>query len=122
MRGQGMSEFQNRGRLASASPDRSVERPWVVLKQTLLVAALILLPLFYTVVPPLEDYPNHLARMQALAGIPGNEALSRFYEVAWAPIPNLIMDLIVPPLVPALGVYAAGRVFVGLTLLLMLLG
>jgi hypothetical protein len=120
--GVGMSEFQNRGLSVSALLDRSIERPWVVLKQTVLVAALILLPLFYTVVPPLEDYPNHLARMQALASIPGNDSLSRFYEVAWAPIPNLIMDLIVPPLVPALGVYAAGRVFVALTLLLMLLG
>ncbi|WP_445503229.1 hypothetical protein [Microvirga sp. G4-2] len=106
----------------SAYVDTRAERPWIVLKQTGLVAALILLPLFYALVPPLEDYPNHLARMHALASIPHNEALSQFYEVSWAPIPNLIMDLIVPPLTPFLGVYTAGRVFVGLTLLLMLLG
>lgn len=117
-----MSELQDSGLTTSAFHDRGAERPWVVLKQTGLVVALILLPLFYTLVPPLEDYPNHLARMQALASIPANESLSRFYEVAWAPIPNLIMDLIVPPLVPFLGVYAAGQIFVGLTLLLMLLG
>jgi hypothetical protein len=102
--------------------DTRAERPWIVLKQTGLVAALILLPLFYTIVPPLEDYPNHLARMHALASIPGNGALSQFYEVAWAPVPNLIMDLIVPPLARFLDVYTAGRVFVALTLLLMLLG
>jgi len=117
-----MSEWQGFGSAVSAAVDARAERSWVVLKQTVLVAALILLPLFYTLVPPLEDYPNHLARMQALASIPGNEALSQFYEVAWAPVPNLIMDLIVPPLARVLGIYAAGQVFVGLTLLLMLLG
>lgn len=102
--------------------DARVERPLIVLSQTLLVAALILLPLFYTLVPPLEDYPNHLARMYALAQLAADPILARFYDVAWAPIPNLIMDLLIPPLVPWLGVYTAGRVFIGATLLLMLLG
>lgn len=100
----------------------SGERMAIVFSQTLLVAALILLPLLYTLVPPLEDYPNHLARMFVLAQLPGNVFLSQFYETAWAPIPNLIMDLVVPPLVPWLGVYTAGRIFIGLTLLLLLLG
>lgn len=62
--------------------DTQIERPWVVLKQTILVAVLVLVPLFYTLVPPLEDYPNHLARMYALAQIPGNELLAGFYETA----------------------------------------
>lgn len=117
-----MAQYQTGERTVAADADMSAERPWVVFKQIGLVAALVLLPLFYALVPPLEDYPNHLARMYALSAVGGNEALSRFYEVAWAPIPNLIMDLIVPPLTPYLGVYTAGRVFVGLTLLLMLLG
>lgn len=102
--------------------DARVERPGVVLSQTLLVAALITLPLFYTLVPPLEDYPNHLARMFALAQLAHNDLLAHFYQVTWAPIPNLIMDLVIPPLVPMLGVYTAGRVFIAITLLLMLLG
>ncbi|MBN8440410.1 MAG: hypothetical protein J0M28_01685 [Thauera sp.] len=88
----------------------------------MLVAVLILVPLFYTLVPPLEDYPNHLARMFALSQIPGNELLSGFYEPEWAPIPNLIMDLTVPTLASWIGIYAAGRCFIGLTLLLLLLG
>lgn len=98
------------------------ERSWMVLGQAVLVCALVTLPLFYTLVPPLEDYPNHLARMFVLAQLPGNALLAQFYETAWAPIPNLIMDLVVPPLVPWLGIYAAGRVFIASTLLLMLLG
>ncbi len=100
----------------------TLERPWVVVKQTVLAAVLIVLPLLYTQVPPLEDYPNHLARTFALAQIPGNEVLSQFYQVDWAPIPNLIMDLLVPPLAPLFGIYAAGRIFVGAVLLLLLLG
>ncbi len=117
-----MAELQSLEGAASGSIGTRGESSWVVLKQTLLVAALIVLPLFYTLVPPLEDYPNHLARMFALASLPGNEFLSGFYETAWAPIPNLIMDLVVPPLIPWFGVYTAGRVFIGLALALMLLG
>ncbi len=45
-----------------------------------------------------------------------------FYETDWAAIPNLIMDLVIPPLVPWVGIYIAGRIFIGLTLLLLLLG
>jgi hypothetical protein len=99
-----------------------VERSGVVLSQTLLVAVLIILPLFYTLVPPLQDYPNHLSRMFVLAQLPGNALLSHFYETDWAAIPNLIMDLTVPPLVPWVGIYVAGRIFIGCTLLLLLLG
>ena len=102
--------------------DARVERRTIVLSQTLLVAALIILPLLYTLVPPLEDYPNHLARMFILAQQGHNEFLSHFYNIAWAPIPNLIMDLVVPPLVPLFGIYAAGRIFIAATLLLLLLG
>ncbi len=102
--------------------DARVERNIIVLAQTLLVAALITLPLFYTLVPPLEDYPNHLARMFILAQHAHNQFLPHFYDIVWAPIPNLIMDIVVPPLVPLFGVYAAGRLFIAATLLLMLLG
>lgn len=97
------------------------ERRLVVLKQTILAVVLVILPLFYTQLPPLEDYPNHLARMFVLAR-PEDPFLSRFYTIQWAPIPNLIMDLFVPPLVPIFGVYTAGRIFIGVTLLLMMLG
>lgn len=108
--------------LVGAAADATIERPWVIIKQTLLVATLILVPLFYTLVPPLEDYPNHLARMFALSQIPANASLSGYYEAAWAPIPNLIMDLTVPTLASWVGIYTAGRIFIGATLLLLLLG
>jgi hypothetical protein len=99
-----------------------VERASVVAGQTVLVAAVIMLPLLYTLVPPLEDYPNHLSRIFALASLPQNGILARFYEVEWAAIPNLIMDLVTPPLVPFVGIYVAGKLFLGAALLLMLTG
>ena len=51
-----------------------------VLIAGLLVLALYSVPLFSTMVPPLFDYPNHLARFAILA-TGGNE----FYDVRWAP-------------------------------------
>jgi hypothetical protein len=118
------NELIERNAIESNLPhvDARVERKVIVLSQTLLVAALIMLPLLYTLIPPLEDYPNHLARMFILAQHTHNEFLSRFYDIVWAPIPNLIMDLMVPPLVPLFGIYTAGRIFIAATLLLLLLG
>ncbi|MGO4573675.1 hypothetical protein [Microvirga sp. 2TAF3] len=117
-----MTATQSIGRTAPLPAEKKSEHPLAVVWQTGLVAALIVLPLIYTLVPPLEDYPNHLARTFALSSLPGNAFLSRFYETEWAAIPNLIMDLVVPLLTPLFGIYAAGRTFIGMTLLLMLLG
>src|SRR5215213_3256335 len=91
--------------------DLRAERFSVVAGQTLLVSTVLVLPLLYTLIPPLEDYPNHLARMFALAKLRESPALAEFYEVNWAMIPDLIMDLLTPPLVPLVGVYTAGRMF-----------
>src|SRR5215208_12915 len=102
--------------------DLRAERFSVVVGQMLLVSTVLVLPLLYTLIPPLEDYPNHLARMFAIAKLRESPALLGFYEVNWALIPNLIMDLLTPPLVPLVGVYAAGRLFLGAALLVMLTG
>ncbi|HUI34999.1 MAG TPA: hypothetical protein VLX67_05720, partial [Stellaceae bacterium] len=53
-----------------------------------LLLAAVAAPLFSTVLPPLVDYPNHLARLQLIAS-GGNE----FYAVRWAPLPDLAADL-----------------------------
>ncbi len=66
---------------------------------------------------PLFDYPNHLARMHILASLPDSAALQNFYAITWRPLPNLAMDLIVPPLAHLMPLAWAGKVFVLLTLL-----
>lgn len=66
----------------------------------------------------LSDYPNHLARMHILLNAGKSADLNRFYEINWAAIPNLAMDLIVPVLSLIVGIEFAGKLFLGLILLL----
>ena len=68
---------------------------FVVFVGLLMVAAI---PLITQPLPPLEDYVNHLARMQVIATIGLDRNLARFYEIQWQILPNLMMDLVVPPL------------------------
>jgi hypothetical protein len=67
---------------------------------------LVTVPLFSTALPPLVDYPNHLARMHLLT-----EGGNAFYAVHWAPLPNLAQDLIVPPLAQLMPLELASKLF-----------
>lgn len=71
-----------------------------------LLMMLVTVPLFSTVLPPLFDYPNHLARMHLLA-----EGGNAFYAVQWGPLPNLAQDLIVPPLAQLVPLEIASKAF-----------
>jgi hypothetical protein len=68
--------------------------------------ALSCVPLFSTVLPPLVDYPNHLARMHLLA-----EGGNRYFAVHWAPIPNLAADIVIPALARVMPLMLAGKIF-----------
>jgi len=70
-------------------------------------------------VPPLLDYPNHLARMHILLDGGTSPDLARAYEIRWSLLPNLAMDAVVPVLARVLPLDVAGRLFVGLALALM---
>lgn len=90
---------------------------------TLAAAVLVLLaPLLVVDMPPLLDYPNHLARAYVLAFGEDDPVLSRFYAPDWAVIPNLAVDLVLPPLLRLMPVHAAGRVVLAAALLAPLLG
>jgi hypothetical protein len=82
----------------------------------------LLIPLFLVDVPPLLDYPNHLARMYVLAFGAHDPILSQMYAQHWAIIPNLAIDLVMPAMLKVLPIYVAGRVVLGATLLLPLIG
>jgi hypothetical protein len=84
--------------------------------------AALLVPLFLVDVPPLLDYPNHLARMYVLAFGQHDPILSRMYAQHWAIIPNLAIDLVLPELVRLLPLYVAGRIMLAAALLLPLFG
>lgn len=72
---------------------------------------LALIPVASVFVIPFDDYHNHLARMWILANGRSDPFLSKFYAVHWDVIPNLAMDVLVPPLVKVFGLFSAGKIF-----------
>ena len=83
---------------------------------------MLLVPLFLTEIPPLLDYPNHLARMEILHRLPGDADLAKIYGTNWRIVPNIGIDLTMPALMRLLPLMAAGKVFVALALILPLAG
>ncbi len=83
---------------------------WPVAVAFVALLVVVSVPLFSTVLPPLVDYPNHLARMHLLA-----EGGNQFYAVRWAPLPDLAADLVIPPLTRLMPLEIAGKLFLVLT-------
>ena len=86
------------------------------------VVAALVLPLLLVDVPPILDYPNHLARLYVLAFGPADPALSRMYAPHWRILPNLAIDLLGPPLMHLFPVHVAGRMLLAGAMLLPLAG
>src|SRR5262249_13225723 len=76
-----------------------------------LLLAAVSIPVLTHRLPPLSDYANHLARMHVIDAVDSDPYLSKFYEIQWQIIPNLVMDLIVPVLARLISVYQAGQLF-----------
>ena len=81
-----------------------------------------LLPLLATPLPPFDDYLNHLARIHLIALGDAPSPLHTFYAIHWRPLPNLAMDIVVPPLARVIGTFAAGKVFLICSRLMLLTG
>src|SRR5207249_7882872 len=79
-------------------------------------------PLLWVRIPPLVDYPNHLARMWILVHRTEIHELAANYAIHWRILPELGMDLVVSALAWVLPVAEAGRVFVALTMLVLVAG
>lgn len=79
-------------------------------------------PVLLVRIPAMVDYPNHLGRMYAIADLARDPILARYYMVRWHLIPNLAMDLIVPPLTHYMGIFGASNAFIVLTIVLMATG
>ncbi len=91
----------------------------------LLFAAVLLLqlgPIWLTPYPAMHDYPNHLARIHVLHEYSVNQTYQAVYEIDRNLMPNLAMDLIIPPLMDILSVETAGKVFLSLVVLAFNLG
>jgi hypothetical protein len=88
-------------------------RVFAVLFAVLLL--LVCVPLLLTPLPPLVDYPNHLARMHVLADWSRSPLLRQYYTLAWRPVPDLAIDLLVPPLLGIVSLQTAGKLFLAAT-------
>jgi hypothetical protein len=75
------------------------------------VMSAVALPIVIHPLPPLSDYINHLATAHVVDAIATDPDLDRFYRIEWEPIPNLMMDLVVPILHRFMSIYAAGEIF-----------
>jgi hypothetical protein len=88
---------------------------------TLTVFCLILTPVFLNQFMPLNDYPFHFARINILADL-DNPVYSEFYKSGSFLLPNMAMDMVAVPLAALVGAESASRIFVMLSLFVVLLG
>lgn len=91
---------------------RSLRRPWLVFA---VVWAIVCIPLLVCTIPPLVDYPSHLARCYLLAHWNDlDPGYAEFYRPNWAILPNLAVEAVLIPLCKFLPPHVAGRVFLAL--------
>jgi hypothetical protein len=103
-----------RFRLLPANPDQAAARAfWSI---ALALALILLIPFLVVDVPPVLDYPNHLARFFVLAQ-PHDPILSRFYAPHWGILPNLGFDLLGMAVLKVLPVHIGGRLLLATAML-----
>ena len=91
---------------------------WQVVACYAVMTAIVLYPVCSVQIPGLGDYLNHLARMHILADMDRSESLKNFYQVQWQAIPYLVMDAAFVALDQVATIYDAGRIFIGVCILL----
>lgn len=102
------------------SSDTHLRRSILGAAGTLLVLALI--PLVLVQIPPLVDYPNHMARVHILADGGQHPLLRQYYDIHWGLLPNLAVDILLPSLLTVMSVETAGRLFLGFILTFLIVG
>ena len=94
-------------------------RPWFGV--ALALAIVLVIPFFLVDVPPVLDYPNHLARYFVLAH-PDDAILSQMYAPHWTILPNLGMDAIGAVMLRMTDVHVGGRILLALSLFAPVIG
>lgn len=106
--------------LSEARPVGVGARAWWAAFVALL--GFLCVPFFLVGVPPVQDYPNHLARLYVLAFGAADPSLSAMYTPHWTVIPNLAIDLVGPPLMHLLPVSVVGRILLAASAILPVAG
>ena len=104
---------------ADATPAHSVSAPAIFrLTAMLILAAMLLAPIWIAAFPPLLDYPNHLARAFVLAHLNDSHfSFQQFYRADWGAYPYLGMDASLAVLGRLFPIETAGRVYLSLCVL-----
>ncbi|HLJ52090.1 MAG TPA: hypothetical protein VKT24_01820, partial [Rhizomicrobium sp.] len=84
---------------------------------SLVACAILAAPLWWVATPPMPDFPAHLADFYLIGG-----GASHYYRVAWAFLPNLAGEAIVPPLAKLTNLEIATKIFLTVTVWLWVLG
>jgi len=103
-----------------AVPAPVTARLAIALLPVVLVIGLV--PLLAVTIPPLHDYPFHLARAEAVAALMGQVDRSTVYRLGSFALPNEAMDVVTLALTAVMAPVVAGRVFLGLVQALLLGG
>ena len=99
----------------SIPPQRAAARPALRLVFVLILAGMLIAPIWIVSFPPLLDYPNHLARSFVLSHLNDPAfTFSRFYRADWRAYPYLGMDASLAVLGRIFPIETAGRVFLSL--------
>ena len=98
-------------------PKRILGRDFLIGLAYVAAAIAVIFPLFLVEIPPLVDYPNHLARLHVLANYESSALLRQNYGIEWRLIPNLAIDGIATILAPFFQPPTVGRIFLALTIL-----
>jgi len=89
---------------------------WWLASGAMLLA--LIMPLLLVEVPPLTDYPNHLARALFLAFGATDPVMSKMFAANWQIAPNLALDIVLPPLLHIMPPLIAGKVLLGFAVVL----
>jgi hypothetical protein len=112
----------NAGDVLTGAATRGIRRPKRLRAiATLALAIVLMIPLLSVDVPPVLDYPNHLARIFVLAH-PDDPVLSQMYAPHWRIVPNLGIDVIGTGLLKFADVHTGGRMLLALSLLAPVIG
>jgi hypothetical protein len=87
-----------------------------------LMAVLLILPLWCVVSPAMPDYPAHLAGFHLIRGGAKTLPLSQFYAVHWHLVPNLASEILVPLFAKVLPLEAAVKLFLSLAVAMWVTG
>jgi hypothetical protein len=104
-----------------AAPRQAAVPRWFVLT-ALALAAVVLAPFAVTPIPPLLDFPNHVAEMYVIAHASADPILAKFFSIHWTVVANSGVELVMPILLRWFPLWDTGRVFAMLAVLLPLAG